>query len=141
MNERKHPRILIVDDNQVLLEAVSEYLRLRHARVTSCESLCRAARILEEEEIDMVLLDVVMPEEGDMRVSTFALACMRKKVPFYLFSGLDVSKLHYWGKAWGARGFLQKPCPFEHIEGLLFACPASEAEGDSLPRVVTPAAA
>ncbi len=127
MNSQKHPRILIVDDNQVLLEAVSEYLRFRRAQVISCETLEKALKVLDINEIDMVLLDVVMPEDNDISVSSFALECMRRKVPFYLFSGLDVSKLQYWGKAWGAQGFLQKPCPFEHIEGLLFSRPVAEA--------------
>ena len=55
-------RILVVDDEEALLELVSAILEGEGYEVLTAASGSKALEALEQNEFDLVLLDVMMPE-------------------------------------------------------------------------------
>jgi len=61
-NDKGHETILLVDDEPSLLDLTSEILRLQGYKVLTAGSATQALKILELENIDLLLTDVIMPE-------------------------------------------------------------------------------
>jgi len=59
----KHPtsRILVVDDDRIIVESLREFLRLEGYAVETAASLAESLRALDRAAIDLVLADVNMP--------------------------------------------------------------------------------
>jgi len=60
MKENTH--ILIVDDNQENLKVVSNYLKEKFYKIALAINGKSALKILESNKIDLILLDIMMPE-------------------------------------------------------------------------------
>lgn len=73
MNTTAGPRILVVDDEPGVLQALHDTLQARDFSVTSCGSARRALEILRSEPIDIVLSDLNMPEMSGVQFLTAAL--------------------------------------------------------------------
>lgn len=61
-------RILVVDDEAFVRQAVAEFLTRHGYDVTAAESGSRALELLSEFQPDLVLLDVFMPEMDGLEV-------------------------------------------------------------------------
>ena len=59
----EHPRVLIVDDDRALLDALPQALALRmsHVQVDTAASAQEALRQIQEQEYDAVISDIKMP--------------------------------------------------------------------------------
>ncbi len=66
MAEAAH--IVIVDDDPVIREVVHEYLTGRGYRVSTADGGAAMHRILEREPVDLVILDLTMPEEHGFEI-------------------------------------------------------------------------
>lgn len=55
-------KILVVDDEPLIVKSLSAYLRLKGYDVVGCESPAEALRRAGEENIQVVVSDVLMPE-------------------------------------------------------------------------------
>lgn len=66
MNENVH--ILVVDDNQENLKVVSNYLREKGYKIALALDGKSAINILESNKIDLILLDIMMPEMDGFEV-------------------------------------------------------------------------
>jgi CheY-like chemotaxis protein len=65
------PAILVVDDELQIRALLSRWLTTRGSRVVSAESAATALRYLESEPVDLVTVDILMPEEaGDRNQSS-----------------------------------------------------------------------
>jgi DNA-binding NtrC family response regulator len=111
-------RILIVDDEDELVTALTERLTLRGFTATGVTTGEGALRLLEEEPFDVVLLDVKMPGLGGLdliepiktRLSTIEVVLLtgHGSVP-------DVEK----GMALGAFDYLMKPVKIDDLVTVL----------------------
>lgn len=54
--------VLIVDDEEIILESLTQYLSERGFNVIGVESLSAARKVLLEKSIDLVLLDIKLPD-------------------------------------------------------------------------------
>jgi len=63
MNEpdRLPARVLVVDDDRIILDSLAEFLRLEGYEVAAAATLRDAVDLLEEASIDLILCDVNMP--------------------------------------------------------------------------------
>jgi CheY-like chemotaxis protein len=61
-------RIVVVDDDAVFREELSELLRDDHHAVTTAASVPKARELLEHDEFDVVLTDLKMPRESGMEL-------------------------------------------------------------------------
>ena len=65
---RRHPRILVVDDDPVVLKFVRASLQARDYEVITAMDGVEALRVVEIEQPDMVILDKVMPKMDGFEV-------------------------------------------------------------------------
>jgi CheY-like chemotaxis protein len=109
-NAGRHPRILLVEDEPSVREATTLMLTSLDCQVMVCSSGAEAIDLYRshQAEIDLVLLDMVMPEMGGPEVLR-ALRTINPAVRVLLASGYsqDGEARALLGE--GACGFLQKP--------------------------------
>lgn len=119
MNEESKARILIVEDELDLLELIMGSVeRIGHIPypVTSGEE---ALRILEQEHIDMILLDVMLPGINGQEL------CKRIRVnsdvPIMVLSAMGRSETVVEMLELGADEYVKKPFHFSTVEALIGA--------------------
>lgn len=109
VQENALPRILVVDDDQKNVELMEAYLSPDYEMIPAYRGK-EALEILEKEEIDLVLLDVMMPDMKGYEV------CVKLKenentqfIPVIIVSALSRRKDRIQGLEAGADEFLTKP--------------------------------
>ncbi len=101
------PRILIVDDDPILVEVVSRYLR-RHGMDTSWVANGSAAlEAVERRAPDLVVLDVMLPGRGGHAVCQDLQA--RYDVPVLMLTALGSEDARVAGLESGADDYVSKP--------------------------------
>jgi two-component system OmpR family response regulator len=60
------PHVLIVDDHRDIRDALCRYLQDSGLKVTLAESAASARRVLSQREIDLIILDIMMPGEDGL---------------------------------------------------------------------------
>lgn len=99
--------ILIVDDDIDIRNLLGVYLGNEGFKYIKCENAKRAIEILESHRVDLILLDIMMPELDGLT------ACMKirekEKMPIIMMSAKteDMDKIH--GLIAGADDYIAKP--------------------------------
>ncbi|MGL5351960.1 MAG: response regulator transcription factor [Clostridium sp.] len=99
--------ILIVDDDENIRNLVSIYLENEGFKTINVEDAKSALDVLENKEIELILLDIMMPNIDGIE------ACMRirkdKNMPIIMMSAKseDIDKIH--GLSAGADDYITKP--------------------------------
>lgn len=99
--------ILVVDDEKEIRELIEIYLRNEGYKVESANTGLQALRAVEEKKIDLIILDVMMPEVNGID------ACIKireqKNIPIIMLSAKteDIDKI--MGLSVGADDYLTKP--------------------------------
>ena len=108
--------VLLVDDEDMIIEVAEQLLKHLGYRVLMAGSGKEAIKIYQEESqhIDMVILDMVMPEMGGGETYD-ALKMLNPKVKVLLSSGysIDGQATEILGR--GCNGFIQKPFKVEEF--------------------------
>jgi two-component system, OmpR family, alkaline phosphatase synthesis response regulator PhoP len=68
LDEEKTATVLVVDDNQQNLELLQAYLEDMDCRTIPAHDGLKALEIAAEEEVDLILLDVMMPKMSGFEV-------------------------------------------------------------------------
>jgi CheY-like chemotaxis protein len=117
--ERK--TVLVVEDNRDIAELLGQLLRAYNCEVLTAESMAAVEQAVAGHRVDLLLLDILMPEEADDgRKIAKRLREAGHKFPIYFLSGLrppDVGK-EYLGLV---DGFLRKPFSLRDLRELLNA--------------------
>ena len=110
------PRVLIVDDHKIFRET----LRLLIARQTdlviageACDG-CTAIRMAQELDVDVVLLDVSLPDVSGVEVARHVTSLPRHPKVVVL-SAFDAHEFVTATAQAGASGYLLKSCCFEEL--------------------------
>ena len=103
-------RVLIVDDIQLIRNILSSFVKAEHFEVIEAAGGAQALRILETEPVDLVFLDIMMPEVDGMIV----LERIRKKksaseLPIVIASALDEKTDVEDALICGANDYIVKP--------------------------------
>ncbi|AGF77572.1 PAS domain S-box [Desulfocapsa sulfexigens DSM 10523] len=107
-------RILIVDDEMIVLEIMQKRLEYLGYEVTACNNGLDAVRMLEEKPnaFDLIITDQTMPHMlGTEMVSK--MLTIRPEIPVILCSGYSTSVSEETSKNLGIKLYLQKPVEFE----------------------------
>ena len=70
-------RMLVVDDDHIILDSLSEFLQLEGFEVEAALDFPRALQIIEHKGVDLILCDVNMPGGNGFEL----LHCVRKRFP------------------------------------------------------------
>ncbi|MBQ1392731.1 MAG: response regulator transcription factor [Lachnospiraceae bacterium] len=111
MNEKRMVHLLIVEDEKKLRVLMSDFFKVKGYEVIEAENGTKALECLEKQEIDMIFLDVMMPEMDGME------ACKRirekTEVPILFLTALYDEETKLSGYACGADDFVTKPFSLE----------------------------
>jgi len=109
-----HERVLLVDDEEDFLEALSERMRTRGMEVTCSTSAREALKLIEEKSFDVVMLDFQMPEMDGLH----ALRALKEKRPelqVILLTGHGSVERGVEAMKSGASDFVEKPADFKDL--------------------------
>lgn len=107
LGDRRRANVLLVDDNQSLHELFRRYLPEEQYRLNIAGSGCEGLRLAQEMAPDVIVLDVMMPQEDGWEI--LQLLCNRERtrdIPVIVCSVLNDPQL---ALSLGAAAFLPKP--------------------------------
>ena len=105
MNEPAH--ILVVDDHYDIRELVKRHLQKYGYRVTCAESSQAARRLLEVQNISLIVLDIMMPGEDGLSLCRYIRG--HSDTPIILLTALGEEADRVLGLEMGADDYLCKP--------------------------------
>ena len=140
-------KILVIDDNKVVLKAMSFQLTAKGYQVRTAETGAEALGLLRNDKPDLILLDLDFPPDagnicGAMRDGFTILdwarrMCDADKIPVIIVSALDPEKYKDRAKAHGIPTYFQKPVDKERlvaaIHGMFGDTPASSVAPTTVP--------
>ncbi len=100
-------KILVVDDDKEIVEAISKLLQLNDFIVFKSNDGLNALEVIECEEIDLIILDVMMPKLGGME--TLKILRETKNIPVIMLSAKTEDYDKVLGLQLGADDYVSKP--------------------------------
>ena len=114
MSEDQKKVILSVDDEPTNRLIIENHLKKEH-KVISVESGAKALNFLENEEVDLILLDIMMPEMNGIEVcKKIRLMQKFKETPIIFLTAMDQASDVKEGLESGANDYISKP--FRSVE-------------------------
>jgi len=107
-------RILIVDDDEMVLIALNELLRPEGYEVHTSSRGSEALTKLDQDGYDLLMLDVIMPE-----MNGFELKENYRETPIVFLSAKSQDEDRVQGIDAGANLFLSKPISPEKLLGII----------------------
>ena len=107
-------KVLLIDDEQDFLDALSERMRARDMEVTTSTSAAVALKKAEKESYDAIVLDLMMPEMDGLE----ALKQIKKNNPdlqVILLTGHATVEKGIEAMKLGATDFLEKPADIKTL--------------------------
>jgi two-component system response regulator HydG len=111
--QTRQVRVLVVDDEPTLLKALEALLRRKGLDVTALESPIVATQKLAQEDFDVALLDVKMPELSGLEL-LHAVKHRRPEIEVVMMTGNATVETALAAVKAGAYDYLTKP--FEDVE-------------------------
>ncbi len=108
MNEGK-PRILIADDEELILILLRANLEAAGYEVLAAHDGRQALTILESEKVDAVITDMNMPEVGGLEVIQAVRRLYGRKVPVIVVTAYGSVQNAVEAMHRGATDYLEKP--------------------------------
>jgi len=117
-------KILVADDNKVILKAVSMVLQSNGYEVITATDGAEVVSIVNREIPDLILLDLLFPPDAmEVGMHWDGFAIMRwlrnmseaRDVPIIIISGAEPAKYEASSLSAGARAFLRKPLDMDEL--------------------------
>jgi len=107
MSETINPHILVVDDDPQIRELLEEYLTENQLRVSVVSSGRQMAKILADDAIDLVVLDLRLAGEDGMAIARTLRE--QSAIPIVMLTGVRDEADRVMGLELGADDYLTKP--------------------------------
>jgi two-component system alkaline phosphatase synthesis response regulator PhoP len=107
-------RILLVEDEESIREAVKLNLELEHYEVIATGSGREAIQLLQEQRFDLLLLDVMLPEINGFEICE-QVRLTDRDVPILFLTAKDGAKDRITGLKLGGDDYLTKPFVLEEL--------------------------
>jgi DNA-binding response OmpR family regulator len=103
-------RVLIVEDHPMIAELVETRLRIEGMRPTKCLGGREAIQFLGHADVDLVILDIMMPEVDGYEVFKFMKSQERtRQIPVIFLTAKSTQEDIEKGLALGAEYYVTKP--------------------------------
>ena len=123
------PKVLVVDDDPQLREALTRALELDGYRVTTASNGVKALEAVSSQRPDVMVLDVMMPYVGGLDVCR-TLRSRKDKLPVLVLTARDEVGDRVAGLDAGADDYLTKPFALEELRARLRALLRRTAPAD-----------
>ncbi len=142
MNENKPPtrgRVLVVDDNPVILKALFSYLVSHGFEVTIALDGSEVMSCVRQQKPDVILLDIFFPPyvEGGIIWDGFLILdwlhgpAQAADIPVIVISSADPEKYKERCLSAGARAYFRKPLPLDELVETMQSALHSSAHKDA----------
>jgi DNA-binding NtrC family response regulator len=113
--------VLIVDDDQALLEALPEAMRLRMGGVTveTADSAAAALDRITDRDYDAIVTDIRMPGMDGLKLLD-EIRTRKPDIPTLIITGHGDNDLVVHALRGGARDFIQKPIDRDYFVAALY---------------------
>ncbi len=111
MSETAH--VVVVDDEADIRATLQDYLELHGYRVSPADGGTALRRIIEEEDVDLVILDVTMPGEDGLSLARFLKEHTAVGIVMLTAAGEVVDRIV--GLEMGADDYLGKPVDLREL--------------------------
>lgn len=119
------PRILVVDDDEVILKTTEIKLRAQGYAVITATDGSSAIHAARSERPDLILLDIGFPPEVSLTWDGFGILNWLRRfegtrsIPVVIVTGNNGDGLYKRANEAGAAGFFRKPLPFTPLLSLI----------------------
>ena len=114
MSSPKRPSVLLVDDEQLFVQAARKLLDRAGFASTGCHSLADARETLHARQYDMIVLDVRLPDGSGLELLE-ELAAHEPMSPVLVLTAFGDIDDAVAAMKFGAIDYLQKPCDIEQL--------------------------
>lgn len=104
---QEHRTVLICDDNSVVHESFNHFLGAEGIEVRSAYTGAQARQLLEEEHIDLILLDIMLPDVSGTQLCQEIRRTSRIPIIFLSAKGEEIDRV--LGLELGADDYVTKP--------------------------------
>jgi len=111
-------RVLVVDDEKLLRDALMRYLGGRTAEVASASSGREALEMVTQHEYDLIFLDLLMPGINGLETMR-RLRDLTPGVPVVLMTGKPESNIREQVMQRGAADLIRKPFAFAELSNII----------------------
>ena len=118
MTKTHHSRaikILVVDDDPMIVHTVKHHLLREGYQVLAASNGMEALQIVENENIDLLITDIMMPQLSGLNLISFFREFYSIKVPIIILTSLGQNHILYPSLKQGANDFLTKPIDFSAL--------------------------
>ncbi len=115
------PTVLVVDDDENILAAFSDFLRSEHCSMLTAESAEEAMKQLSKYRVDLVVTDVRLKQRSGV---TFLLQAKTEypQLPVIVITGYPDIMTEAAAKQYGAEFFFLKPLELSKLRQALRTC-------------------
>jgi DNA-binding response OmpR family regulator len=124
---RSPMRVLVADEDDVVVELVTEYLRGRGQRVWAAHEGREAADLLQRERLDLLVVDEALPQQSGLELCALA-ARLARPVSTVLLSARPTVESCRSALLLGAADYLVKPF---RLRELYAACQRAAQQSDA----------
>ena len=112
-------KILVVDDNKLMLEVISHYLMAEGYETSVAEDGFQALDVIQREKIDLIISDIMMPNISGLELLNLLKKFYFNNIPIILISSLDKKDFIQRSMGLGAIDFVTKPLDFKNLSRLI----------------------
>ncbi len=113
--------VLVIDNEQNVLDVFSEILESLGYRAMTTSQGPDALKILENHRVDLVIVDLVLPESGGLRILE-KLRSNNYDVPVIFTAGVNPNEIGIHLAEWETCDFIKKPFTIEDVSRKLEKC-------------------
>jgi DNA-binding response OmpR family regulator len=108
-------KILIIDDDQIILKIMSYKLQKEGHVVLTADIASDALTIINKEKLDLIISDIMMPYMSGLELLNIVKSNFFNNVPVVLMSSLDQDEVISTSMDLGASNYLTKPVNYEQL--------------------------
>ncbi len=112
-------KILVVEDDKLMLKAIVHNLNNKGYETLTAEDGFRALDMIQKEEIDLIISDIMMPNISGLALLNLLKQFYYNNIPVILVSALDKGDIITRSLGLGATDFVTKPIDFDRLFQLI----------------------
>jgi DNA-binding response OmpR family regulator len=108
-------KILVVEDDKTLLEALSFKLKNEGYHVETAEDGWKALDVVDKGTVDLIISDIMMPSISGLSLLSVLNEFYLGKIPVIVISSLDKANVIISASGLGASDFIIKPINYQEL--------------------------